>query len=210
MLRMNQYIFLPALIAGLVTGVIALAGVIYTQHQAAKREDNRWTREGSRVQEDRQWQREIWARDHRREAHVAFLAEQRRLDHWMMMYTRVGVDGVETPKEDWAEPLGRRLLDVQVFGSQDAAVAAQRLYQATRQLETGAVGHMMQADQAIETYRRLVQRDLGLTEMSLPAWGSEDEPDWGDVGNIPEAGAPPEPREIAPSDPTTTSRPPRD
>lgn len=125
------------------------------------------------------------------------------------MYTRVGLNGAETPKEDWAEPLGRRLLDVQVFGSQDAAVAAQRLYQATRQLESGAVGHMVQADQAIETYRRLVQRDLGLTETRPPAWGSEDESNWADVGNVPEAGAPPERQGMAPSDPTATPRPPR-
>lgn len=78
--------------------------------------------EGSRLQEERDWQRELWARDHRREAHMAFQAEQRRLSHWMMMYTRVGLEGV-----DWSEALGRCLLDVQVFGSRDAAVAAQRL-----------------------------------------------------------------------------------
>lgn len=99
----------------------------------------------------------------------------------MMMYTRVGLEGVETPKANWAEPLGRRLLDVQVFGSQEAAVAAQRLYKATQALDSGAVGHMMQADHAIETYRQLVQRDLGLTETTLPAWGSEDDPEWAGI-----------------------------
>lgn len=207
MLHVKPITLLPALIAGLVTGVIALAGVIYTQSQATQREDQRWTREGSRLREERQWQRELWARDHRREAHLGFLAEQRRLDHWMMMYTRVGLEGVETPKEDWAEPLGRRLLDVQVFGSQSAAVAAQRLYRATQQLESGAVGHMMQVDRAIETYRRLVQGDLGLAETTLPAWGSEDEPDWAAVGNGQKIETPPEDEPPTPLDPTPRHRP---
>lgn len=177
---------LPTLITGLVTGVIALTGVVFTQSQAAKREDRRWEREGSRLQEERDWQRELWARDHRREAHMAFLAEQRRLSHWMMMYTRVGLEGVETPKADWSESLGRCLLDVQVFGSRDAAVAAQRLYRATQALHGGGIGHMMQADEAIETYRRLVQRDLGLTTTDLPAWGSEQDPDVSAVGVAPD------------------------
>lgn len=172
---------LPTLITGLVTGVIALSGVVFTQSQAAKREDRRWTRESERLQEERDWQRELWARDHRREAHMAFLAEQRRLDHWMMMYTRVGLEGVETPKADWAEPLGRCLLGVQVFGSRDAAVAAQRLYRATQALLGGGIGHMRQADEAIETYRRLVQHDLGLAPTALPEWGSEEDPNWADV-----------------------------
>jgi len=99
----------------------------------------------------------------------------------MMMYTRVGLEGVEEPKADWAEPLGRRLLDVQVFGTQEAAIAAQRLYKATQALGSGLVGDMMRADQAIEIYRQLVQRDLGLAETTLPAWGAEDDPDWVDI-----------------------------
>ena len=182
MLQVTLAALLPSLITGLVTGVIALSGVIYTQRQAAQREDQRWKREGDRQHEERNWQRELWARDHRREAHLAFLAEQRRLDHWMMMYTRVGLEGVEAPKEDWLEPLGRRLLEVQVFGSQAAAVAARRLYRATEALMSGAIGDMMRADTAIETYRRLVQRDLGLAETGLPAWGAEDDPEWENVG----------------------------
>lgn len=175
--------FLPSLITGLLTGVIALAGVIYTQRQSARREDARWDREGARLADERAWQRETWARDHRRQAHLAVLAEQRRLDHWAMMVTRVGLEGYEEPKADWAEPLGRLILDVQVFGSQDAAVAAVRLYKATQALLSGTVGDMMRADEAIETYRRLVQRDLGLPETSLPDWGTEDEPQWQGVGS---------------------------
>lgn len=172
----------PSLITGLVTGAIALSGVVYTQRRAATREDERWKREEERLHVDRGWQREVWARDHRREAHLEFLAEQRRLDHWMMQVTRIGGEGIEEPTPDWAEPLGKKLLAVQVFGSQDAAVAAVRLYKATQALQEGTVGAMMVADEAIETYRRLVQRDLGLEETNLPTWGSEDEPAWKAVG----------------------------
>jgi hypothetical protein len=181
---MNLTTFLPSLITGLVTGIIALSGVVYTQHQAASREDARWTREGDRLDETRELERRHWAREHRREAHLKFLAEQRRLDHWMMMYTRVGLEGVETPEEDWLEPLGRLLIDVQIFGSQASAVAAARVLRATKALESGETGRMMEADQALEEYRRLVQRDLELDETHLPPWGSEDDPEWIHVGRI--------------------------
>ena len=93
------------------------------------------------------------------------------------MYTRVGLEGVEAPQEDWLESLGRRLLDIQVFGSQEAAIAAVRVLRATAALESGAVGDMSRADEALENYRRLVQRDLGLVETNLPAWGAEDDPE---------------------------------
>lgn len=87
-----------------------------------------------------------------------------------MMHTRVGLEGVETPKEDWAEPLGRRLLDVVVFGSAEATTAAQLVLRATVELESGTVGSMIAADSALDTYRGLVQRDLGLPETTLPSW----------------------------------------
>ena len=61
-------------------------------------------------------------------------------------------------------------------------MAAVRLLKATQALQEGTVGAMMVADEAIETYRRLVQRDLGLEESTLPAWGSEDDPGWEAVG----------------------------
>lgn len=128
------------------------------------------------------WQRELWAREHRRQAHIDFLAEQRRLDHWMMQVTRIGGENVAESTPGWAEPLGKKLLDVQVFGGQAGAVAARRLYKATRALQDGTVGAMMAADEAIETFRRLVQRDLELDETGLPPWGAEDEPAWAAVG----------------------------
>lgn len=163
------------LLGTLLAALATVGGILFTQFRAD-------VRERDRIQQDREWQREAWAKDHRRAAHMAFLAEQRRLDHMMMMYTRVGLDGLEAPREDWSESLGRLLLDVQVFGSQEAAVAAQRLYRATQALESGAVGDMARADEAIETYRRLVQRDLGLKETNLPAWGLEDANNWSEVG----------------------------
>jgi hypothetical protein len=60
------------LLTGLVAGLVALAGVIYTQSRADTRERERWAR-------DRAHEREVWSRDdaarsyeHRREAYVNF------------------------------------------------------------------------------------------------------------------------------------------
>lgn len=166
---MNPISLPPEVVTGIITGAIALIGIIYTQHQAGKRES-------SRIDEERKSQRELWERDHRRTAHLAFLAEQRRLTHWMEMYTRVGLEGVDEPKENWAESLRERLLDVQVFGSQEVAVAGQHLYELTLDLKDGTVGPMMEADQAAEKFRRLVQSDLGLDQTSFPRWDSEEDP----------------------------------
>jgi hypothetical protein len=71
---------MPGLITGRIIGVIGLSGVVYTQRQAARREDERWDRESDRLAEERERQRELWAREHRREAHLNFMAEQRRPD----------------------------------------------------------------------------------------------------------------------------------
>jgi hypothetical protein len=162
---------LPNLLTGVITGFIALAGVVYTQSRAANREDKRWENEETRLRNEREWQRELWVRDHRREAHVAFLAEQHRLDQWMMMYTRVGGDGIEEPRPNWTHTLSQHFVAVQVFGSSEAATAAQKLFQATMQLQTGTVGAMMRADEAAKDYRHAVQRDLGLNVTDLPSWG---------------------------------------
>jgi hypothetical protein len=78
----------------------------------------------------------------------------------------------------------RSVMMVLNFGSQATAVAATRVLRATRALESGATGHMMEADRALEDYCRLVQRDLGLNETHLPAWGSEDDPEWAEVGKV--------------------------
>ncbi len=75
-------------------------------------------------------------------------------------------------------------MDVQVFDSQGAAIAARRLYQATIDLEGGTVGAMMQVDSLSEAYRRHVQRDLDIDETELPEWAREDEPPWDQLGRL--------------------------
>lgn len=157
----------PEVVTGLITAAIALIGIIYTQHQAGKREN-------SRVIEDRKSQRKLWERDRRKEAHLAFLAEHHRLAHWMAMYTRVGLESAEEPQPDWTKSFAEKLLEVQVFGSQEVAVAAQHLYTVTHRLQDGTVGAMMEADQAAEKFRRLVRRDLGLAETTFPRWDDDE------------------------------------
>lgn len=156
------------------TALSSIGAILFTQMRADKRERDR-------IQGERSWHSNTWARDQRRAAHMAFLAEQHRLDHWMMMYTRVGLEGVVEPREYWASNLAELLLHVQVFSSQEAAVEALRLYKATLELETGTVGAMIRTQEALETYRHLVQQDLGLAPTDLPVWGTEDDPKWENI-----------------------------
>jgi hypothetical protein len=165
-----ELILVPALITGLVTGLIALGGVVYTQRQAAAREAEKWSRDQSESAAERERQRRLWAKDHRYKAHTSFMAEHLRLQHWMAMYTRVGLPGTEAPKPDWTRELGIRLVDVELFASAEAAVAARLVADATRRLPEGTVGAMMAADEAFMDYRKLVQRDLELDETELPSW----------------------------------------
>lgn len=165
--------WLASVITGLMTGALAIAGIVYVQRQTDAREAKA-----------REHEQRAWTREQKRAAHAAFLAEQRRLDQWMMKVTRIGTPGVETPSEGWHHSLSALLVDVQVFGSQDAAVAARRLHRATVDLESGTVGAMMKADLLAEAYRRQVQRDLGVEETDLPEWGREDQPPWDRVGTI--------------------------
>lgn len=81
---------------------------------------------------------------------------------------------VETPGEGWFLPLERLLHSVQVFGGQDAAVAARKLFVATIKLDEGTVGGMQAADEALENYRRAVQVDLGMRPTDLPEWRGDD------------------------------------
>lgn len=177
---LDPNVWVPSIVTGLVTGALAIGGVVYAQRQTDTRD-----------QKAREHEQRAWTREQKRAAHAAFLAEQRRLDQWMMKATRMGAPGVETPTEGWYHSLSAMLVDVQVFGSQDAAIAARRLYRATIDLEGGTVGAMMKVDRLSEAYRRHVQRDLGLDETELPEWGRDDEYPWDQLGRItPTAQAP--------------------
>lgn len=189
------------------TALGSIGAILFTQTRADKRERDR-------IVGERSWHSNTWARDQRRAAHMAFLAEQHRLDHWMMMYTRVGLEGVAEPNEDWASGLAELLLHVQVFGSQKATVAALRLYKATLELETGTVGAMVRTEEALETYRQLVQQDLGLSPTDLPVWGTEDDPKWESIArpkplydtDLQEEGPGPEAVDTTPRDPSDERR----
>lgn len=160
-------------VSGLVTGTLAILGLVFTQWRTTRRD-----------QATREHELYVWHRTQKLAAHSAFLAEQRRLDQWMMKVTRIGGDGVESPQDGWHHSLSALLTDVQVFGGQDAAIAAQRLLAATIALESGTIGAMMTADDMSEAYRRLVQRDLSIQETALPPWGQADGDDWMDRGRI--------------------------
>lgn len=166
-------VWFSSLLTGLLTGALTIGGVVYAQRRTDAREEKA-----------REHDQRAWTREQKRAAHTTFLAEQRRLDQWMMKMTRMGTPGVEAPTEGWYHPLSAMLVDVQVFGSQEAAIAARRLYRATIDLAGGTVGAMVKVDALSEAYRRHVQRDLGLDETELPEWGRDDESPWDQVGRV--------------------------
>lgn len=171
-----ELILVPALITGLVTGLIALGGVIYTQRQAAAREAEKWARDQSQSAAEHERQRRLWAKDHRFKAHVSFMAEHHRLRQWMSIYMNVGIPGTEVPGIDWTKDLLAKLIEVELLASAEAAIAARRLLGATTGLRDGTVGAAMQAEDAFTEYRKLVQRDLELDETQLPSWRDEAKP----------------------------------
>ena len=86
---------LPSLITGLVTGVIALSGVIYTQRQAANREDDKWQREENRLTGERDWQRELRHASALQDACAEFGAA---IVHVRHLSLRFGMKGTTTMK----------------------------------------------------------------------------------------------------------------
>ena len=86
----------------------------------------------------------------------------------------MGGADVEAPDDGWFLPLERLLHSVQVFGGQDAALAARNLFVATIKLDEGTVGVMQSADKALEDYRRAVQTDLGIRPTNLPDWRGDE------------------------------------
>lgn len=166
-------VWVPSIVTGLLTGALAIGGIAYAQRQTDRRDER-----------GRKYEQRSWTREQKRAAHAAFLAEQRRLDQWMMKVTRIGGEGVEAPTEGWYHPLSALLVDVQVFGSQDAAIAARRLYRATIELEGGTVGAMMNVDLLSEAYRRHVQRHLEIIETELPEWARDEESPWDQLGRV--------------------------
>lgn len=155
---------LAALLSGAFTGTLALLGVVLTQRATAKREATA-----------RAW-------GQRKDAHAAFLAEQKRkidaVYRWREDPDWGGRD-IDEVFEDWLAPLWDALADVELVASQSAAVAARRLYHATQHAVSGDFSIQTEAR---ENYRRAVQRDLGLDVTDLPAWGGEDEGRWAQVG----------------------------
>jgi hypothetical protein len=159
-----------ALVAGPAIGVLgALAGVLLQQ-----RLEERRARAGAKLEMQRQ--HADWVRGRREEAHLAFLSEASRLQHFIGMYTRVGGTGF-TPDDpgdgwtrdypdqlpdDWWRPLLAKMPGVEVYGSPESISSAKAVVDRVREAETGTVGALMAMDEALDEHRRRVRGDLGL------------------------------------------------
>jgi hypothetical protein len=167
-----------ALVAGPAIGVLgALAGVVLQQ-----RLEERRAREAATLDSERQHAE--WVRGRREKAHLAFLSEASRLQHFIGMYTRVGGTGFtpDDPVEgwtrdypsqlpdDWWRPLLARMPAIEIYGSPGSISSANAVVDRVREAETGTVGALMAMDEALEEHRQRVRTDLGLagTEVAAP------------------------------------------
>jgi hypothetical protein len=118
---------LPGLLTGLVTGVIALSGVVYTQRRATAREDARWDREREREQD--LWAREDAARTFnvRRDAYLDFYKELRRTAETVF---DASLESGPPLDREWQAQLWSSLLDLDVFASGRVRQAARSAYYA--------------------------------------------------------------------------------
>ena len=149
-----------ALTQGLVAGIIALFGVVYTQRRANSRDDERWKRD--REHQEMLWRREDAFRsyEHRRESYLEFLAAAQRVsDELQSKEDRLGPDfdlGI-------FEPLQEMVLKVKVFGSSEAAAHAMDLGVALVDRAAGS-GHPVQILHSRAAFIREVRRDLLVTD----------------------------------------------
>jgi hypothetical protein len=59
-------------------------------------------------------------------------------------------------------------------GFEQAALAARRLFVARIKLDEGTMGVMLAVDEALESYRRAVQIDVGMKPTTLPEWRGDE------------------------------------
>lgn len=109
-------------------------------------------------------ERRAWQRDQAARSTLQFLREVRRVDLMLSRYNRVGEEGDTLPDPDWRAKVAMDLAEMEVYGSEDLARAGQSVYQSLHRLEAegGTVGSMMEMDEAVARYRKVLQRDLGL------------------------------------------------
>jgi hypothetical protein len=121
-------LWVPFLIAAL--GVVGtLAGVLFTQHRADRRETTNWDRERTRERE--RWAREDEARtfEHRREAYVEFYESLRDMAH--MAYDHgMGLAERQQLGDDWQLPTYRKLQHLEIYATPAVKDAATTAYSA--------------------------------------------------------------------------------
>lgn len=134
----------------------ALIGVVVTHVLADRRETVRWHRERQRQADE--WAREDAARtyEHRRDAYLAFAEEWHRhykaADAWKLQ-------NLPDPPEDALADLYKKLLQVQIFGTEDGRRAAKAAFDA---LVTFAFTNADLEYAAFEAFQEQVRQDLGV------------------------------------------------
>jgi hypothetical protein len=138
----------------LVVALLGIGGVLLNQHMANRREDARIR--GEHEREQRTWAREDAARsyEHRRAAYIEFLNDHHR--YWNTVASAHLRDQPEPP-EDWLVPLHDRLVEIDIFGTTQAATLARAALDA---LSDAAYSSVKFDPSALDLLKSQVRRDL--------------------------------------------------
>lgn len=130
---------IEAAVASVLPALIALAGIVYTQHQAQSRE------------------RELWTREKLADVCGDFLGECQRLWRWAAMHTRVGYRGKEgeygPPMPDWIKEASRLKGLLDIYGPMEISEAAQELLNAIDECWQGTTGAFIRCSKAEDAFK---------------------------------------------------------
>jgi hypothetical protein len=155
-----------SLLIGVVTGLVALSGVFYTQWRADQRERQRWDRE--RAHERAIWDRDDAARsyEHRREAYMTFLNTY-QISRDAISLAEESLISDPSENSEFLAPLYRSVGEVQVFGTRAAFERATEAYELLRRLCFGPsedAPTLRNVDMAQNAFVDQLRRDLHVSD----------------------------------------------
>jgi hypothetical protein len=145
------------LVAALLAGLFTLGSVTLTQRSAMKRERERL---------DATWAREDANRsyEHRRDAYVDFVKELHQQQRTSVVVDAEAEEGHGDPNwefpDDWFDRSYSRLVQIQIFGTKEAAMLAEKA------LQIFYYENRLHLQDALESLQREIRRDLSIPDRS--------------------------------------------
>jgi hypothetical protein len=151
-----------ASLGGLLGGLLTLVGAMITQRNAKRREDDRWDREGVRLEAT--WAREDADRsyEHRRDAYVDFVKEVNQQQRTSVAVDAEAEEGHGDPNwefpDDWFDHSYSCLGQIQIFGTKEAAMLAEKA------LQTFYYGNRLDLQDVLDNLQSEIRRDLSIPD----------------------------------------------